>query len=219
MYKEHGNGRIFRRLVYAYALAASIVLAGQSVIMFSPLVNGLARNLLVEPEVKKADAIVVLAGGAYNNGVLDRSTLMRVLLGIELYKKGFADRIIFSGGNMLGHMLDITISVKMSELATQLGVPEEAQMIDAVSLRTYENALESRRLMEENGLKDALLVTSATHMKRAELTFRHLGIAVHPAPAPAYETLVTDPLERFGMFKIVMREYVGMLFYRWKGWI
>ncbi|OGP18142.1 MAG: hypothetical protein A2V21_308045 [Deltaproteobacteria bacterium GWC2_55_46] len=212
--------KISKRLLYAYAIVSAAVLIGQAVLMFSPIVTVLAEGLLVDPEVKRADAIIILAGGAYNNGALDRSTLTRVIHGVELYKKGLAEKIILSGGNMPGrNRLDITISEKMSEAATIMGVPLKAQMIDAVSLRTYENAVESGRIMEENGMDDAILVTSATHMKRALLTFRRLGIKVYPAPAIAYEPFVRDPLERLGMSKTVMREYAGMLFYRWKGWI
>ncbi|MBI5343727.1 MAG: YdcF family protein [Deltaproteobacteria bacterium] len=211
--------RLFRLFSYGYAFLLTIVAVCSLTIMFTPAVRMLAANLLVDTQLRKADAIVVLAGGAYDNGTLGHSTMIRTLHGVELYKKGFADKIIFSGGNMLGHMLGITISVKMSELATDLGVPREAQMLDTVSLRTYENALETKRIMDENRLKDALLVTSATHMKRAMLTFERIGIKVYPAPDTAFETEVIDPFERFGMFKIVMREYAGMLFYRWKGWI
>ncbi|MBI5238011.1 MAG: YdcF family protein [Deltaproteobacteria bacterium] len=211
--------RPFRLLSCGYASFLTVVAVCSLIIMFSPLVQMLAANLLVDAELRKADAVVVLAGGAYDNGTLGHSTMIRTLHGVLLYKKGFADKIIFSGGNMLRHRLDITISQKMSELATELGVPGQAQLIDGVSLRTRGNALETKRIMNEMRLKDALLVTSATHMKRAMLTFERLGIKVYPAPDAAFETEVTDPFERFGMFSIVMREYVGMLFYRWKGWI
>jgi len=119
---------------------------------------------------------------------------------------------------MLKNRLDISISQKMAELALELGVPQDAQIVEDKSLRTYQSALEVKQIMDRYGVKDALLVTSAIHMKRAMLTFEHAGIKVYPAPVSHFETVVRDPLDRFGMFRAVMREYVGLLFYRWKGW-
>ena len=210
----------FKRLfLYGYAGVVTVVLLGVLTVMFTPVVDVLASNLLVKPDVVKADAIVVLAGGAYDDGTLGPTSLMRTLHGAELYREGLAAKVIFSGGNMLRHRISTTISEKMAALATRLGVPPRAQLIDGVSLRTRSNAVETKRIMDENGLKDVLLVTSATHMRRAMLTFEKLGIKVHPVPDPAYEVEVIDPFERFGMFKVVMREYVGILVYRWYGWI
>ncbi|MEE9543697.1 MAG: YdcF family protein [Thermodesulfobacteriota bacterium] len=206
-------------LIYAYALIVTLVIACQLLIMYTPLVNVLASNLLVDADIRRADVIIVLAGGAYDDGSLGSSSMKRTVHATELYKKGFAGKIIFSGGNMLRHHLDVTISERMAEFASKIGVPNDAQIVEKVSLRTYGNAVETKNIMDENGFNDALLVTSATHMKRAMLTFEHLEVKVYPAPTLAFETTIFDPVERFVMFKVVMREYVGMLLYKWKGWI
>jgi|Deesub1362A_J573_1020465.scaffolds.fasta_scaffold00073_89 uncharacterized SAM-binding protein YcdF (DUF218 family) len=207
-----------RLLLYGYITLTAFIIICQLLIMYSPLVNTLAKNLIVPPEERQADAIIVLSSGAFNDGSLSHFTLLRTLHGIRLYKNGLAKKIIFSGGNMLRNKLDICISEKMAELASELGVPEDAQLVDNKSLRTYQNALEVKKIMNRYGLKDALLVTSAIHMKRAKLTFEHAGIKVYPTPVSAFETVITDPLDRLGMFRAVMREYVGLLFYKWKGW-
>jgi len=187
--------------------------------MYSHLVNNLAESLIVKQRRQMADVIVVLSSGAFNDGTLGYFTLLRTLQGIKLYREGLADKIIFSGGNMPGNRLDLSISQKMAEIASENGVPEKARIIEEKSLTTYQNAVETKKIMEKYKLKDALLVTSAIHMKRAMLTFERAGVMVYPVPANAFETAVTDPLDRLGMFREVIREYAGMLFYRWKGWM
>jgi uncharacterized SAM-binding protein YcdF (DUF218 family) len=204
----------WRLAFYVYAVMVTSLMVFQLAVMYSPLVNGLAENLIVKPEEKKADAIVVLSSGAFADGTLGHFTLLRTLHGIRLYKEGMAGKIIFSG-NTPG----TPVSRRMAELASGLGVPEGAMVVEDKSRRTYEHALEVRGIMVCHGLKDALLVTSAIHMKRAMLTFERAGIRVYPAPANAFETAVTDPIDRLGMFRAVMREYAGLVLYMWKGWV
>jgi uncharacterized SAM-binding protein YcdF (DUF218 family) len=187
--------------------------------MYSPLVNSLAERLITKSEEQKADVIVVLASGAFNDGSLGYFTLMRTLHGIKAYKNGSSKKIIFSGGNLLKNKLDISISRKMAELASELGVPQNAQIVEDRSLRTHQNALEVKQIMDRYGFKDVLLVTSAIHMKRAMLTFANAGVKAYPAPVGAFEPVVVDPLDRLCIFREVMREYVGLLYYKAKGWI
>ncbi len=215
--KNKGRKRFW--LLYGYTILLTSVIICQMVIMYSPLVNSLAAGLLVEPEERNADAIVILSSGAFNDGTLGHLTMMRTVHGTELYKNGLSKTIIFSGGNFLKNKLNISISQKMAEFASQLGIPQNAQIIEDSSLRTHQSALEVKQIMDRYGFKDILLVTSAIHMKRAMLTFTNAGIKSYPSPAGAFEVTITDPWDRLGMFRAVMREYVGLLFYRWKGWI
>lgn len=209
----------FRLLSYVYTILITLVFICQLTVMYSPLVNTLAKNLTIAPDKREADAIVVLASGAYNDGSLGHFTLMRTLHGIKIYKHRLSKKIIFSGGNLLRTKLDISISRKMSELASEMGVPQEAQFVENRSLRTHQNALEVKKIMDRCNLKNALLVTSAIHMKRAILTFEQAGIKVYPAPVSGFESVVTDPLDRLCMFREIMREYVGLWYYKAKGWI
>ena len=112
--------------------------------MYSPLVNKHAANFLVTPQRQQADAIIVLTGGAYNDGSLLHCSIMRTLYGTELYKEGLAKEIVFSGGNMLRCRVDVVISQKMLELALKMGMPKEALIAEEKSLRTYQNAVETK---------------------------------------------------------------------------
>lgn len=219
LFKKVNKNGYLRLLLYLYSFLITFALFCSLLIMYSPLVNNLARNLIIKSEERKADVIIVLSSGAYDDGSLGYFTLMRTFHGIRLYKKGLAKKIIFSGSNIKGNKLNFSISQKMAEFALELKIPVDNVMVEDKSLRTYENVLEVKKLMEKFKLNDALLVTSGIHMKRAKLTFEHAGIKVYAAPVSAFETVITDPLDRFGMFREVMREHVGLIYYKWKGWI
>ena len=70
-----------------------------------------------------------------------------------------------------------------------MGVPPEALWLDTDSRNTYENAVNSRALLEPKGIKKISLVTSASHMPRAVKLFEAQGFEVTPLPT---DYLVTE---------------------------
>ncbi len=67
---------------------------------FTPMANVLAQSVAVRPEIAPADAIVVLAaGGASSSGALSDNSLRRAISGIDLYLKGLAPLLVFSGND------------------------------------------------------------------------------------------------------------------------
>lgn len=112
----------------------------------------------------KADAIIVVSGG---------DTQARTNAGVELYKNGWADRIIFSGAAQ-----DKTgpSNAEVMELqAIQSGVPTSAIMIDKEAASTKQNADNTREILTKNELTDVILVTSGYHQRRASLEFGRLA--------------------------------------------
>jgi uncharacterized SAM-binding protein YcdF (DUF218 family) len=188
------------------------------IIMYTPLANILSRPLMVKANLQKADVIVVLEGGIYSDGELSWFTLMRTVKGVELYKKGYANKILFSGCTN-PNPLKIPEENGMARVAINLGVPPQAILLEDKSTRTYENALKTAEMMKANNLTTALLVTSAAHMKRSMLSFEHAGVKVFAAPAEPIEMYANDSMERLLFFKTVMREYAALIMYKIRGWI
>mgnify|MGYP006175794151 CR=1 FL=1 len=60
-----------------------------------------------------------------------------------------------------------------------MGVPENAMLLEGSSRTTFENALRTRELLGE-GARNIALVTSAFHMGRAVLWFEKAGFTVYP---------------------------------------
>jgi uncharacterized SAM-binding protein YcdF (DUF218 family) len=71
-------------------------------------------------------------------------------------------------------------------------------------------------VLRARGVASILLVTSMLHMRRAKLCFEKQGLRVSPAPVPRIEG---EPPERASMLAQALHEYIGLAYYRLRGWI
>jgi uncharacterized SAM-binding protein YcdF (DUF218 family) len=151
----------------------------------------------------------------------------RVLHAARLYRAGKAPVVLVTGGAIPWLGSDIPEAGSMVALLEEWGVPGAAIIAEAASRNTYENAVFSKPLLSEYGLRRVLLVTSALHMRRALATFRTAGIDAVPA-ATDYTVTYRDwrtvidflpDARALSHTTDAIREYVGYVYYRWKGWI
>ena len=88
-------------------------------------------------------------------------------------------------------------------------------------MNTLENAVNSEKLLREEGVTRILLVTHAAHMRRARLAFEHAGLQVVPAPM-GFTTRAQDNLLELGlpsaqgiwMTRAAWHEAIGWAWYR-----
>jgi uncharacterized SAM-binding protein YcdF (DUF218 family) len=120
---------------------------------------GIGFYLSPQGSIQKASAIVVVSGG---------QTQSRAIKGIELFKQGYATRIIFSGAALDDGPSN---AFAMRDLALSEGVPAKSILIDEKSQNTYENALNSKAILDEIQATSIILVTSPYHQRRANQTF------------------------------------------------
>lgn len=187
-------------------------------------------------EARPLEAAIVLGGAVLapkgerrQVGVTRASD--RVLLAARLYRAGKVGLIVVSGGNLFRDGDAARRSPPEAEhirsLLVEWGVPPGAIMIEGESRTTYENAIETRRLLAERRLGPVYLVTSAAHMPRALGVFRRAGLDVVPfaadvriVPPLAVELLDWVPsaeaLQRSGE---ALKEWLGLAVYRWRGWL
>jgi hypothetical protein len=94
----------------------------------------------------------------------------------RLYLDGFAPRLLFSGGAPRSPG-DEPESARMARLAKDMGVPTAAVLVEPFSRNTFENAVCSRVLLQQNGLFDSLsrilLVSCPWHMGRVARIMRN----------------------------------------------
>ncbi len=128
-----------------------------------------------------ADVIVVLGGGVLRNGNASPSTTRRVQHAVALYQRGLAPLILCTGG-YTGRG-PISEAQACATLAEREGVPAAALLMEEHSSNTEENAIETRKVMEANHLKTALMVSDDFHLFRAEIVFRAQGINVITSPS------------------------------------
>ena len=120
---------------------------------------GLGFYLSPQEQAVKSDVIVVISGG---------QTTSRAKKGIELYKQGYAPKIIFSGAALDDGPSN---AYTMRDQALAAGIPAGDISIDEKSQNTFENAENSKRIIDELGAKKIILVTSPYHQRRANQTF------------------------------------------------
>lgn len=222
----------------AVVLALSVLLLGSNPWIARGLVQSLEWQNLPEAEFPQAAAIVVLGGSTRSAHpprpwVELREEGDRVLYGAKLYRQGKAAKVILSGGRINWRGRGAAESEDMAELIQTMGVPATAILQDPDSLNTYENAINVRRILQEKNLQGPLLlVTSALHMPRSLAIFRHLGM---PAIAAPTDFLVTREAEDQGWLAFLLslppsvealqastqalKEYLGLVIYRLRGWL
>ena len=178
------------------------------------------------------EAVIVLSGMIN----LEQSTpeqiefgesVERILEGMRIVKRGAADRLILSGGS--GSLFDQTKSeaVILRQFAIDFGIPADRILIEPDSRNTYENAVESAKLMRRQGISSFMLITSATHLPRAMGCFRKIGlnpipcgVDFHSNSSPHYTPF--DLIPEVGNLRgasWVLREYVGIVIYKAAGYI
>lgn len=179
----------------------------------------------------QADAIVTLGGsvGAPTpprvypdlTGAADR-----VWHAARLYRAGKAPIVIASGGTLPWKNQQFLEAPAMQRLLASWGVPSDSILLESRSANTYENAQNTAALAAEHGIEQVLLVTSALHMRRALATFRSTDLRVHPEAIDYQvvndERTLIDGAPSAGALAAstaAIREYVGYVVYRWRGWI
>ena len=86
---------------------------------------------------------------------------------------------------------------------------------------------DAKALLDEREITDVLLVTSASHMRRAQATFARVGIEAVPAATDqqavtqSEQTLLDwmPDAEALFMTTVALKEYLGWYYYRGKGWL
>lgn len=183
----------------------------------TPTPSYLLKPLTVKDDIRKADVIVVLAGGIDKGRYLTLGSSHRLMRGAQLYFAGQSKKILFSGGDPRKY--GVAEATVMAQEARRLNIPEEDIILEKYSRHTYGQVVEIKKIAEFWRWKSFLLVTSCSQMKRAVLAFENAGFKVYPASADPYEKYVDDPLGRLRLFYQLIHEYGGIIYYRIRGWL
>lgn len=136
-----------------------------------------------------ADAAVVMGATVFRNRP---SPVFRERINhaINLYRQGLVRYLIFTGG--LAGNDELAESEAARNYAIAQGVPEEHIFIETASNNTCLNLVEAKRIMDENELEQALIVSDPLHMKRALWLADSIGMNAESSPTP------TSRYESFG---------------------
>jgi uncharacterized SAM-binding protein YcdF (DUF218 family) len=183
---------------------------------FTPLPNALNRWAGVPARLEPAAAIVVLAGGLNEDGVLSDSSLRRALHGIVLFHHGLAPLLAVSGPASRRHRRG-EAEVR-AEMARLFAVSPSAILTETTALTTREEAARMAALLQPMGIYKILLVTSYAHMARSQLLFENVGFTVWPAPVDDLSD-VRKPEARLRSMRQVAQEFLARIYYRIAGYL
>lgn len=151
-------------------------------------------------ELKTSDCILVL--GSHDKRVAER--------GAELYLKGYAPLLLFSGGlgRLTQELWRETEADLFAAIAIEMGVPKEAILIENRSTNTGENILFSQQILQEQGLEpDRFIVVQKPYMERR-------SYATFKKHWPEKEVLVTSPqipFEKYATEEIPMEKVINIM--------
>jgi uncharacterized SAM-binding protein YcdF (DUF218 family) len=166
---------------------------------------------------RASDAIVVFAGGVGESGVAGGGYQERVKRAVELYRQGFAPRLVFSSGYVFVFME----TEVMRDLAMAQRVPADAIILETRAANTYENVRFTRDILAAHQWRRILLVSSPYHMLRATLTWKKVApeIEVVATPPKDSQFYTHDRGATLDQLRGLIHEYGAILIYWWRGWI
>jgi uncharacterized SAM-binding protein YcdF (DUF218 family) len=174
------------------------------------ILTSLAKRLVVSDKIGRADAIIVLAGDT--NGE-------RVTAGVNLYKQGYAQYLLMSGGQLAWRL---TYAEWMKKQAVVEGVTASAVLLQDRSMSTIEDAKFSLPIVQAHNFQSVILVTSPYHTGRAARVFKKvfgragISVAVHPAEEKDFNP--NRWWSRHEDTGLVVWEYVSSVLYFFKGY-
>ncbi len=214
-------GSTFRVLLWGSVWCAVLIAA----VVFTPLTRVFTEGLTVNEAPQKADLIVVLGGGMHcGAGELEASSLARLEKGLELWRAGYAPRITLSDtvGEIFGDARCPSLGRVAAERVRALYGEEGPEVVFLPQMRTTRTeALAVARLVQERGWGRVLLVTTPTHSRRAVGAFRKRGVEVVSVVSsePRFDLALQSPADRLQALTPLVREYLGLLTYRLRGWL
>jgi len=216
--------RMYRKAKRNILRLSIFFIAGYLLLFYTPVFWLAGKPLKISGVPKKADAIVVFAGGVGESGLAGEGYQERVESAVELYKKGYAEHIIFSSGYM--HLFKEPLV--MRALAVSLGVPSDEIFLEDHAVNTYENVVFSNAILKSHNWRSILLISSTYHMRRVRMVFQRNAKDIDVTYIPfknnffymrtASKNIFSKKIN-MPQIKGIMHEYLGIVYYWWKGYI
>jgi len=167
----------FLLVIFGALLAAAIIILGIGTYLAPDGLDHCDATPSGKADCRKVDAIVAISGG---------DTTARTAQAIDLYEKGWADVLVFSGA--AADKAGPSNAEAMKRQALSAGVADSKIIIDETSETTKQNAANTASLFADHDISSVILVTSAYHQRRAGLEFAQragmkVAIINHPVTA------------------------------------
>lgn len=170
----HSAGLKLIRYSAAVALAPALVVA----LYFAAVFYQVWRQASVD-EARRADVIVVL-GAAQYWGRPSPVLKARLDHALELYHKGYARRIITTGGH--GEGAKFSESEVSRAYLSEHGVPAEFISVEKAGMSTMQSAAAVAEMMARMELRSCIVVSDDYHIHRVKKMLEEGGLEVYGSP-------------------------------------
>jgi SanA protein len=153
-------------------MLVAVVIAAFLLLAVPRLVTGVyAQSRLYQvSNAPQSRVAIVFGAGLRWNGEPSPVLRHRVEAASDLYFAGKVEKLLMSGDN---RFVDYNEPAAMRNYALELGVPEDAIVMDFAGRRTYDTCYRARDIFQ---VDDAILVTQEFHLPRAIFTCNALGV-------------------------------------------
>ena len=143
----------------------------------------------------------------------------------QLYYLGKIKKILISGGNGMLFNDGYIEANSMRDYLLLNQIPSEAILIENTSRNTKENAFNSAEILQKEYPKGKfLLITSASHMKRAQFCFEKAGVITQAFPTDcttsytnfSLEYILLPSVEALEQWEDLIHEWIGYIVYKIK---
>jgi len=189
-------------------------------ILHQPILLGIAKFLIVQDKLQKVDLIKPMEGGP---------SAERLDYAIELYRQGYASKILLSGGevDLIGYNGPQPWPKLAKDYAIAKGVPKEAIIIGGATNSTYDEAIDLKKVMQNYGFHSTIIVSDPPHMRRVAMTFnrfvkdgnKNIKLIYHPIPLEKSHFVLNGWWDDEDSVLMVVNEYQKIVFYFFKYFI
>jgi SanA protein len=194
---------MFLRLVLILLISTIFILGVPRLVTAISSVNKVKSVATIAYE----NAAIVFGAGLLRDGTPSPVLKDRVSTAAQLFFAGKVQKLLLSGDN---RFVDYNEPASMKTYALELGVPEEAIVLDFAGRRTYDTCYRAKYIF---GVQQAILVTQKYHLSRALFTCNGIGLQAIGVPA---DMRTYHP---HSMTYWTLREIPATLVALWQVWI
>lgn len=215
---------IIAGLLAFYAFSNSFIF-DEIVGIWEPEMNTVSKDA-------KYDLAVVLGGYSSFSPKVNQinfgATADRLNAALPLYHSGNIKRVVLSGG--AGNLYDYNGKEAnyVGEYLKTIRIKPKHLIIEANSKNTYQNAVETKKILDSLGIgSKVLLITSTTHMIRSAACFKKQGIAFDEYRVDGItgerkfliDHMFIPNAETLFKWNIIIHEWIGLITYKMVGYI
>ena len=164
--------------MFSYLLLLILVLGSVAL-----LIPRLITAIYAKPRIVNAGqapsrpVAIVFGAGLWRDGSPTPVLRDRVAMAASLYFAGKVEKLLMSGDNSF---VNYNEPAAMHAYALELGVPDQAIVLDYAGRRTYDTCYRARDIF---GVRQAILITQSFHLPRAIFLCEAMGVSAVGVPA------------------------------------